>query len=406
MARILFLAHRIPYPPNKGDKIRSWHFLEHLLEKHEVHLAFYVDQPRDLVHIDFLHTKVKSLCYHYVSRLSQFAGAALGLLTARPMTLAAYPKRKLKAYVDDLFARDEVDLVFLFSGAVAPLIADKPERVPVIADLVDVDSDKWAAYAAQHSFPMSWVYAREARLLFRFEASVAEAASATTFVSEAEAALFRSKLPTTSRARVCHINNGVDLRAFDPKRFQDTAVAPQTVIFTGAMDYQPNIEAVEWFVIHVWPSVCRSVPEARFLIAGAPVHPRVQALDETPNVSVVGFVDDMAETIAGSGIVVAPLLTARGVQNKVLEGMAMGKAVVATPAAKEGIEAEEGKHLLVADGAEALAGEVVRLLRAPEEAIELGVSARTHVENHYDWSGALAGLDALIAKVSGNGSAG
>jgi len=400
MARILFLAHRIPYPPNKGDKIRSWHFLEHLLEKHEVHLGFYVDQPKDLVHLPFLKSKVKSLCCRRVSRWSQLAGALLGLLTGQPMTLAAYPKSKLQAFVDDLFARNEVDLVFLFSGAVAPLVKGKPANIPVIADLVDVDSDKWAAYAEKSGFPMSWFYAREARLLFQFEAEVARISAATTFVSEAEAAVFRGKLPEGIKAAVGHINNGVDLNAFDPQRFADVVLSATTVIFTGAMDYLPNIEAVEWFASDVWPIVRRSVPEAQFVIAGAPVHARVRALADQPNNTVMGFVDDMAQTIAGAGLVVAPLLTARGVQNKVLEGMAMGKAVVATPAAKEGIEATAGEHLMVADGAGDFAEAVVALLHAPEAASTLGHAARQHMIGHYGWAKSLERLDDLVDRVS------
>ncbi len=399
MARILFLAHRIPYPPNKGDKIRSWHFLEHLLEQHEVHLGFYIDQPKDLAHVSFLKSKVKSLCFRRVGRISQITGALLGLLTGRPMTLSAYPTGKLKAFADNLFARDEIDLVFLFSGAVAPLVAGKPGGVPVIADLVDVDSDKWAAYAEKSGFPMSWVYAREARLLFQFEAALAKSSSATTFVSEAEADLFRGKLPEDQRRGIDHINNGVDLKAFDPKRFEDVSVSPHTVIFTGAMDYLPNIEAVEWFAADVWPIVRRIMPEAKFIVAGAPVHARVKALAEQPDITVMGFVDDMAQTIAGAGLVVAPLLTARGVQNKVLEGMAMGKAVIATPAAKEGIDAAHGEHLMVADGAGDFAEAVIKLLQRPQEAAKLGTAARAHMTAHYGWARSLERLDGLVDAV-------
>ncbi|WP_286828511.1 MULTISPECIES: TIGR03087 family PEP-CTERM/XrtA system glycosyltransferase [Kordiimonas] len=399
MARILFLAHRIPYPPNKGDKIRSWHFLDHLLKNHEVHLGFYVDQPKDLTHIPFLQSKVKSLCYRCVSRFSQIAGILTGILRGRSMTLSAYPKNKLKAYVDDLFARDEIDLIFLFSAAVAPLVADRPAHIPVVADLVDVDSEKWAAYAQKSSWHLRWLYGREARLLLQFETAIADTAAATVFVSDAEAELFREKLGGDSKARVSHINNGVDLKAFDPSRFSALTVSPRTVIFTGAMDYQPNIEAAVWFVSHVWPIVRRTVPDAEFVIAGAPVHSRVRALADKPHVTVLGFVDDMAETIARAGLVVAPLLTARGIQNKVLEGMAMGKAVVATPAAKEGIDAEPGEHLIVADGAGDFAAAVVAQLQNPAAAAKLGQAARQHMVEHYSWPKSLKRLDALIDRV-------
>lgn len=395
MARILFLAHRIPFPPNKGDKIRSWHFLEHLAKRHSIHLGFYVDNPKDIQHVAHLENLFDTVCWQYVGPVRQKLGMLWGLLSGKPLTTAAYPKQKLRAYVRRLMDAGEVDAVFLFSGAVAALVDMKSSKAPVVLDLVDVDSAKWAQYAPGAGFPMSWVYRREAHLLAVFEKAFADTADRTLFVSDDEAELFRSTVfKNGDPARIGYVNNGVDIAHFDPGRF-DAAQENQIVIFTGAMDYHPNIEAAEWFVGHVWPLVLKENPQAIFVIAGAPVHPRVSALaGET--VKVLGFVDDMAEEISRAAIVVAPLQTARGIQNKVLEGMAMAKAVIATPEAKEGIDAAEGEHLIVADGAEAFAGAVLSLLSEPPKAKTIGTAARAHMERHYHWDACLTELDRIF----------
>lgn len=398
MARILFLAHRIPYPPNKGDKIRSWHFLEHLCSKHEVHLGCYVDAKQDLAHIDFLRQKTESLEFDYVSRTTQKARALTAFLTGQAMTLAAYPKRKLKAYVDHLFAQDAVDLVFIFSSAIVPLIADKASNIPVVTDLVDMDSAKWASYARQHRFPIAQMFAREAKLLLQTEISITEQSEKTALVSREEAELFQASLPPHLVRKVTYITNGVDIEAFAPERFLSVTQDEHLIAFSGAMDYPPNIEAVEWFVAHVWPRVKKTCPKARFMIAGGPAHARVRALAEEEGIVVTGYVDDMAETLAAASVIVAPLQTARGVQNKVLEGMAMAKPVVVSPAAKEGIEAVPGDHLLVAEGADGMADQVISLLADQVGAKALGGRARAHIVDTYRWATTLDRLDQIIAQ--------
>lgn len=399
MARILFLAHRIPYPPNKGDKIRSWHFLEHMQERHDVHLGFYVDSKADLKHVDFLRQRSKSMYFTYVSKFMLKLRAVMGLFRNEPLSFSAYPKSKLRRYARGLLEREEIDLIFMFSGAVAPLIGPECRDLPVIADLVDVDSAKWAAFSKQSVFPLSWLYRREAKILAEAEAAIARKASITTFVSADEADLFKQHIIEGSSGKIMHLNNGVDVDHFDPERFAAIGQVANSVIFTGAMDYLPNIEAAEWFVENVWPIVRSRIPTATFKIAGGPASKRVKVLGQKDGVEVTGYVDDMAEVITAASIVVAPLRTARGVQNKVLEGMAMAKPVVATSAAKEGIEANVGKHLLVSDDPEEFASIVIGLMKNQAKAKALGLAARNHILEHYTWQQSLAKLDQWISEL-------
>lgn len=395
MANILFLAHRIPYPPNKGDKIRSWNFLKRLAEHHTVHAGFYVDDPRDLDYISLLEGSVASLSYEEVSPLQQKIRSLSGFLTGKSLTESAYPYSKLKKYANDLFLNKKIDLVFLFSAATAPIVLGNFSG-PIIADLVDVDSEKWLAYSKASAWPISWIFRREARLLAKFEAKVAGNAEATLFVSEDETHLFCARHPELVETTVS-VKNGVDLVQFNSANYPNVQ-SGKSLIFTGAMDYQPNIEAVEWFCRQVWPLIYKKHPDATFQIAGGSAGLRVKALEATEGVSVLGYVEDMAEALSRASIVVAPLQTARGIQNKVLEAMAMAKPVVATSLANEGINGEDGKQLLVANTAKSFASAVFSLIDSAEKRAELGTEGRTFVEKGFSWQRSFEELNRLISR--------
>ncbi|WP_025896112.1 TIGR03087 family PEP-CTERM/XrtA system glycosyltransferase [Kordiimonas gwangyangensis] len=403
MARILFLAHRIPYPPNKGDKIRSWHMLEHLSAQHEVHLGYYVDDPRDLQHTVFLGSIVKSMAFEFVAKRQQKMRAPLGLLTGQPLTLAAYPMGKLGRYCNELMAHGDLDAIVLFSAAVAPLVFKRgAPPCPVVTDFVDVDSAKWASYGMSARWPLSWLYQREGKLLAAYERMVAASSAATLFVSEAEAELFRAGVTSDVAASVHAVCNGVDLKRFDPAKYDAALAITQKVIFTGAMDYAPNAEAAIWFVRHVWPLVKAKAPMAEFVIAGGPRTAEVDALAQPSSVSVLGYVDDMAAEIAKASVVVAPLQTARGIQNKVLEGMAMAKPVVATPAAQEGIPAAVGTDLAVQSDPRAFAETILHLMQHEGARNTMGSAARAFIEREHSWPTCLKRLDEILVAVQGH----
>lgn len=395
MANILFLSHRIPYPPNKGDKIRSWNFLSRLSDDHTVHLGFYVDNPNDLQYVPKLKDQFASVCYEQVNPLVQKVRSLLGLLNGKSLTECAYPPRKLKKYCNDLISNQQIDLVFLFSAATAPLIEARSD-VRVVADLVDVDSQKWGSYAKAARWPLSWLYKREARKLAAFETHVATRAFKTIFVSNDEACLFQTLNPAL-KDKIIGIANGVDTDFFDPKKYSFKSRG-QKIIFTGAMDYHPNIEAAEWFCNNVWPHVLLKNPGAEFLIAGGPITSRSRKLALQTGVCVLGYVEDMAATISGAQIVVAPLQTARGIQNKVLEAMSMAKPVVATQLANEGINAQANIHICIADTGPQFCDAICNLLEDHTIGERLGKSARSYVKQNFSWERSYAQLNALLSE--------
>jgi sugar transferase (PEP-CTERM/EpsH1 system associated) len=391
---ILFLAHRIPFPPDRGDKIRSWHLLKHLAGLGRVHLACFADDEADAAHLPALREALGGAldqAHVEIRRTGKAVAGARALVEGKPVSLTLFDSADLRAFVARLVRTGRIGTIFAFSGQMAQFVPD-PSPVRFVMDFVDMDSAKFASYAEAGGV-MGWVHRREAEKLFAFERHTAARTDASLFVSEAEAALFRVR---TGLANIEALSNGIDLEMFDPQADFPPLAADETgqgpiLLFTGQMDYPPNVDAARWFAHEVLPHV-----PGRFVIAGRSPTAEVRAL-AGPRVHVTGAVPDMRAWHAAADIVVAPLRIARGIQNKVLEAMAMARPVVASPEAFEGIEAEPGRDLLVADGAEAMASAISDLLDTPETAVRLGRSARNLVETGYSWDSRLAPLAGIVA---------
>ena len=396
MKDILFLAHRIPYPPDRGDKIRSWHLIRHLAGLARVHLACFADDAADAAHLPALREALGGRLGEArveVRRAGKAVAGARALLADKPVSLTLFDSGELRGFVARLLARGGVGTSLAYSGQMAQFVP-KGCAQRFIMDFGDVDSAKFAQYAQDGSGPMRWVWRREAARLAAFEKATAARADVCTFVSEAEAALFRAR---TGLGNIRALSNGIDFDFFDPKAdfpcIDETARGEGPILlFTGQMDYPPNIDAVNWFA----REVLLLVPRARFVIAGRAPTAEVRAL-ASDRVAVTGAVPDIRSWLAAADLVVAPLRIARGIQNKVLEAMAMARPVVASPAAFEGIEAEPGRDLVVADGAEAMAAEISRLLADRVAGESLGAAARLLVTQCYGWGHRLAPLADLVA---------
>ncbi|MET0963813.1 MAG: TIGR03087 family PEP-CTERM/XrtA system glycosyltransferase [Noviherbaspirillum sp.] len=394
MEHLLYLAHRIPYPPNKGDKIRSYHLLKHLAQRYQVHLGTFIDDPDDWQYVD----AVRKLCgeTHFARIDSRIAriGSATALLRNRPLSLDYYRSRGLSQWIARLHRKLPVSRVLVFSSPMAQFV--EPQRYARrVIDFVDVDSAKWTEYASQKSWPMKQVYAREGRQLLRYERQVARDFDASLFVSSQEAALFAGMAPE-SAASIGWFSNGVDSAYFSPLHDFASPYPDDgpVMVFTGAMDYWPNIDAVQWFAAEMLPAILARHPGARFYIVGSRPAREVLALAQLPGVHVTGTVPDVRPYLAHARVSVAPLRIARGIQNKVLEAMAMGRAVIVSPQALEGITAEPGRDLMLAQGPD----DFVRLACAALEDLpaDMGRAARARVEASYNWDVNIARVDALL----------
>ena len=398
--RLLFLSHRMPYPPDKGEKIRAWHILKHLSARWEVELGFLLDKRADLDHLPVLQAHCAAV--EWRPAFSRPRTALRALLRARPgapLTLGWFHDPGLAAWVARGLAARRYDAVFVYSSAMAPYVmngaAERSGAMRVL-DMVDVDSEKWRAYAESAAPPMRQVWAREARTLLGFERRAAQSFDRTLFVSAAERDRFAALAPDRG-GRADWVDNGVDIERFDPARCHPNPFdgpAP-TIVFTGTMGYRPNIEAVCWFAQNVLPRLRATSPVAPdFHIVGADPAPQVRALAQLPGVQVTGSVADVRPYLAHADVVVAPLRIARGIQNKVLEAMAMARPVVASPEAFQGVRATAGRDLLVADGAADTAEIIAQVIAGAHAGI--GAAARRAVAEGHDWSRTLRRLDDIM----------
>lgn len=391
-AEILFLSHRVPFPPNRGDKIRSWNVLKALCRLAPVHVVAIADDPDDLQYADDIRAIAASvqLVPHRVSRI---AAAALSLVSGLPASVQACSSPAMAEAVARVLRDEPISAIYAFSGQMAQYVPTELAGKRFVMDFVDMDSAKFEQFAREASGAAKVANSVEARRLFNFERATADRADVSLLVSEAEASLFRDKCQL-EHASIVALDNGIDLEHFHPDHASLALVAGSgpLAVFTGQMDYQPNVDAVDWFA----RDVVARVEGLRFAIVGRSPTAQVQRLAQRPGVIVTGAVPDTRDWLAAASVVVAPLTLARGIQNKVLEAMAMGKPVVATPAAAEGIDAVDGVDLIIADGANATASAISALLADPSRANALGASARRRMESRYSWTSRLAGLGQLV----------
>jgi sugar transferase (PEP-CTERM/EpsH1 system associated) len=400
MADLLFLCHRVPYPPDKGEKIRAWHILTHLARTHRVHLGCLADDPADRMPAEALRRIVGEIGCFAVRPGAQKLRALAGLRPGRPLTLDYFHSPALARWVAQTCARHPIERLYVYTSGMARYALGLRAAVRVL-DLVDIDSEKWRDYAPRHGWPMRVVYRREADTLLAFERRAAMAFDRTLFVSQAEARHFAALAPECA-GRVGWLENGVDLERFSPLRPYPRPYPQDTrnLVFTGTMNYWPNVDAVLWFAEEVMPLLRRRRPQLRFHVVGANPGRRLLRLRGVPGIEVTGRVPDVRPYLAHADAAVAPLRVARGIQNKVLEAMAMARPVVATPAAFEGVQALPERDLIVCAGAEETARRIEEILdgRHPQ----LAAAARRAVERHHDWSSTLRRLDALFPAAAGN----
>lgn len=395
MHHLLYLAHRLPYPPNKGDKVRTFNELKYLSQRYRVHLGAFIDDPADWEHIGSVQRFCASTYFARLNATWAKIRSARGLLTGEALTLPYYRHRGLAAWVQATIARNHIRHAIAYSSSMSQYLIGLP-GIRRVANIADVDSDKWRQYASTQSWPMSWVYAREARTLSAFENRLARELDATVLHAPHEAEFLRRQVPDAAE-RIHHSSNGVDSEYFSPVHgFANPYQRDELgIVFTGAMDYWPNIDAVEWFADAIYASVRRRLPAARFYIVGARPAARLERLQRLGGITVTGGVPDVRPYLAHAALAVAPLRIARGIQNKVLEAMAMAKPVVVSPHAAAGIVAEPGREFVIASGAGEFADAVCRLLTdCGRDAV--GNAARERVLKRYSWSASVARVEALM----------
>ena len=391
--RILFLCHRVPYPPNKGEKTRAFHQLRAMATRHEVDLFTLADDPDDLAHREALAAFCNRLTVARLSPRLARLRALPYLLTRTPLTIPCFSSGQLRAAVREAMSQRQYDRIFVYCSAMGQYVpwralssatASTPgsgRRIPVLMDLVDMDSDKWAQYAAATRFPMSALYQHEARNLRAHERQLCMKADCVLVATEREAALARQIAP---EARIHVVPVGVDAAHFTPAATRAEGTS-RRVVFTGDMGYFPNRDAATFFALQVLPLIRRQVPDARFVIVGRNPGRRIEQLRSLPYIEVTGVVPDVRPWLAQATVAVAPLRIATGIQTKILEAMASGLPVVATARAAQGLPRAIADLVETGESAEALAASVARLLLNPQLARTRGGESRRRVVAECSW---------------------
>ena len=389
--RIFFVCRRVPFPPDRGDKIATFNEIRHLSAQHEVHVFCLGDGAGDLDNIAGLSEYAKSVTAVPVSGLTIKVRALSALIMGQPLSVAALDEAKLHGAIQRKFAEQDPDLVIVYSCNVAQFAAHFP-HMPRIMQFGDLDSLKWHQYAERSRIPLKWIYAIEGRRLLAYERLIAHSFSQALVHTEIERRDFQRLVPGVP---VALVGNGVDLDYFRSTAF---AKRPSSIVFTGVMDYRPNVDAVVWFCNEVLPIVRAEIADANFTICGSRPVRAVRRLARRSGVTVTGWVPDTRPYLDRSEVFVAPLRIARGIQNKLLEALAMGLPCVASAAAWRGTQIPRGEGIFATDDPRQFAEYVVQLLRDGEWRAEMGRKARAVVEADYRWEAQMACLDRVIAE--------
>ena len=400
---LLFLCHRIPYPPNKGDKIRSYHLLRHLSQHFDIHLASFVDDPEDSRWENVLREICASVCICRLDSRIAMLRSLWGFPSTQALSVPYYSDSRLRGWVASIVSDHNIRHALVFSSQMAQFLPNCGRHMQrKVIDFVDVDSDKWLQYSQQKRWPFSWIYRRESRYLLALEKQLAERFDAGLFVSCAEADLFRNLSPATAD-KIGFYNNGVDSEYFNPLYDHKSTVANPypddsiPLVFTGAMDYWPNIDAVAWFSREVLPALQQAYPKVTLTIVGGNPDKSVRQLTDSAGITVTGRVEDVRPYLKHALAAVAPMRIARGVQNKVLEAMSMSRPVLVSKKGLEGINAIDRSEVLIAESAEDYSNLVGQLLDGQH--LALGQMARACIQRRFNWDENLQEVALLLSGV-------
>jgi sugar transferase (PEP-CTERM/EpsH1 system associated) len=398
LSPILFLCHRIPFPPNKGDKIATFNLLKFLSKHYQVHLGYFLDDSYDRQYIEQLKPYCVSSFELDISTRRQSLSGIKAILLGSSVSTTHYRSALFQRWVDDTIKRYQIEKLYVYSSAMAQFINhQRYQHKKRILNMTDIDSDKWRQYALSKPWYSQWIYSREHTELAHFEQQVLTSFDAVTLVTKQETALFSQMSPPSMKNKIHTLTNGVDTGYFDPDAAFDNTALPlmssPALCFTGAMDYWANIDAVVGFCNDVWPHILAQYPSCKFYIVGGNPPSKVTELMSITGIVVTGRVPDVRPYLAHCNVAVAPMQIARGIQNKVLEAMAMAKPVVMSSMAQEGIDLTQNQRGLIHDSPMAMAQCINKLL---------SLSSTNYHENrqwiikHYSWNGALRKLPQLI----------
>ncbi len=388
--RLLALTARLPYPPDRGDRLRAYHFLRTLSLEHDITLLSFIAAEREREHLPAL----RKICRRVeVVRLPKWRSAlnvGLNFWRSLPLQALYYRSAAMQRLVNRVLAEERFDAVYVHLFRMAQFVDEGGQRAGYrIVDLTDVISKEIARSLPYRGLASRWLYAIERPRIVRYETRLARTFEEAWLVSPADRDELKRRVP---QANLHVVSNGVDTEMLHPT---GQPPLPNSLLFVGHMSVFHNMDAARLLAEEILPRVRREVPGATLTLVGAEPHPSIRALGKREGIRVTGFVPDLNAALNEAAVFVAPLRFAAGVQNKVLEAMAAGRPVVTTSLVNEGIRAEAGTHLLLADTPAESARQIIRLLQDPAAASRLGQGGRAFVRARFTWDKVLERAKAL-----------
>lgn len=388
--RVLFLCHRLPFPPKRGGKIRPFNIIRHLSESgHEVTVGSLARSEEEIEEGAGLAEHCHKVLVGRIGKAGSLVQMLARLPTRSPSSMGYFYSRSLHEKVRSEAAEKNFDLVFVHCSSAAQY-ARHVDRARTVLDFGDMDSQKWLDYSSFRRFPLSLGYWLEGKKLCAEEKRLARGFDLSTCTTRAE----HETLVDLGAARTsAWFPNGVDSEFFQPT---EEPYDPNLICFVGRMDYYPNQQGMVEFCNEVMPEIQSTRPETRLIIVGAEPSREIRDLGDRPGVSVTGTVPDVRDYVRKAALTVAPLRIARGTQNKILESMAMGVPVVCTSLAARGVDAEPGVHLLVADNVDEYRSTILRILDSPSDRADIGAGGRSRILSNHAWASSMLKLDSIL----------
>lgn len=388
--KLLFLTPDLPYPPHQGAAIRTFNLIKNLAPSHEIHLLSFVQQSNASRRPGTLSTYCANMATVPAPSRSSKSRALSVLFSSKPDMALRLPSRRFANQLRLCLLRERFDFVQVEAIEMAQYgLAVKRMSLPSQPQVVfdDINAEyllQKRAFESDVGHPPHWLGALYSLIqwqkLRRYEAKVCRQVDRVVVVSPADREALLELVPELHSTVV---PNGVDTSYYTPTEREKES--DTTLVFTGKMDFRPNVDAVLWFAREVLPLIREAVPQARLRVVGRNPHPRLKPLAGRTDITLTGYVDDVRPHVAEAGVYVVPLRVGGGTRLKVLEAMSMGKAIVTTSLGREGIDVADGRELVIADDASAFARSVVDLLRDREGRRELGRAARSLAESNHDW---------------------
>ncbi len=394
---LLFLTHRIPFPPNKGDKIRSFHWLEGLVKEYRIFLGTFIDQPVDWQFCSVLNEYCEQTHVERINKRLHKYRSIIALLTGESITQVYYRNRCLQRWVEKVVVEQNIENILVFSSSMAQYVMGSGyQDKNRVLDFIDADSDKWREYSEYARWPMAWLYRRETRLLASVEKQAYDCFNQSLFVSKQEFDTFCNKVLTAKTDDKLHVvPNGVDQQYYSSHHSYSNPYADKqrVIIFTGALDYWPNVDAVQWFVSSVFIELRNQNPLLYFYIVGSNPSRQVRRLADIDGVRLAANVKDVRPYLAYAELAVAPMRIGRGIQNKVLEALASGLPCVVTAVAMKGLDFENGVVKVGISSTEWVQGINALLVNGHKQ---LSEEVQRELKHKYAWQDKVDELLAII----------